>query len=426
MNSRYNYENRPTNAQMHTQYNLQYGLNHVTGTIKSGWNSLTLLQKIVLIGIFALGIYFIIKLIQQQRQWASIKASQTEPLFLSNLEWDSSGKKIYIGNKALPVIPSTKLPEGASGFASGNPSYTYNFWIFMNENNPFVPGADGATGKANISDKAYNKKMNNLFYRSTQKYKKSQDTIMTPSVWFGGQTNNALYVKLTVAGKDGNILETIEIDDIAVNEWVNVTVTVSDNVCNVFINSKLERSTLLKGVAKAPSKTSDLHIGGIGDGFPGEMAYLQYYSKVLTPQQIEEYYQYYLRKITDFMNNFNHWALDGNLVPAVPTDVKCLPDGDDGFLSGLENVAKNAYNSARSGLADAENDASSDMTSAKADVSSVGNNDDGKGSGSNANGHTALGGLQADYSSLEGKANSVKQSAVKTIDNWENKASSLF
>ena len=379
MNSQYNYNNRPTNAQMKSQYNLQYGLNHIHGTLKSGWNSLTLLQKFVLLGIIALVIYFVIKLIQQQREWVAIKESQTEPLFLSDLEWDTGGKKIFIGNKSL-VVPATKLPESASGFVGGNAAYTYNFWVFMNGNNPFVPGADGATGAANISDPNYDQKSNIMFFRGNKNY-----SGMNPVVGFGGNTNDKLLISIALLN---NKLGEIDIENIPINEWVNITITVYDNVCNVFINGELERSTVLEHNAKAPSKAANLYIGAaVGKGFPGEMAYLQYYTKVLTPQQIQEYYNYYLKKINDFMNNFNQWALSGNLVPAVPTNLTCLPDVDSkdssasgsngdsigGMISGLESDFSSALTRSRNTVNDEvntiKNDVTSDYDEAKASVS---------------------------------------------------------
>lgn len=423
MDSRYNYENRPTNAQMKTQYNIQYSLNHAYATIKAAWNSLSFLQKIVLIGIIAFIIYFIVKLIKQQRKWASIRRSQTEPLFLSDLKWDSSGKKIYIGNKPLDVIPGSKLPKSSTN------SYTYSFWIFMNGHNPFYPGADGAKGPANISDKSYNGIMNNLFYRGSGEYQPDGSSPQTPGVWFGGASNDQLQISLTTIM--GNTQKVI-IDDVAVNEWINVTLTVNDRVVNIFINGKLERSVLLNSAAKVPGTGFGLYVGRVAKGFPGEMAYLQYYNSALESRKIQEIYAYYKRKIDEFMANVNYWLINNKVVPAVPTNLECIPvdDGNDddnsddtttsfmGKFNALKSKMKTEINSGGSEGSSMLKEYKSELNKFKTGIDANGN-----GSGSNGVGNEVMGkmkGVQGNVSNMKAKFGNIENSASKKMDQWEN------
>ena len=412
MNSSYNYENRPTNAQMKTQYNIQYGLNHTAATIKAAWNSLTLLQKIVLVGIFALAIYFIIKLIKQQRKWAAIASSQTEPVFLKDLEWDSAAKKVYIGNKPLDVIPGSKLVAGP------NNEYTYSFWIFMNSHNPFVPGADGAKGAANISERAYANKVNNLFFRGAGEYKAGIDNDLSPGVWFGGQSNDQLLLEFRLVNGENEI---ITVDDVAVNEWVNVTFTVAGKVVNIYINGKLERSVMLSMAAKQPGKGFGLYVGHVDKGFPGEMAYLQYYASALESRKIEDIYAYYKRKLDEFMENVNYWIINGKVVPAVPTNLECIPvddsesgsgsgngtDGGEGGIGGL-------FASMKAEVSGAMKTGESDVKGFKTDLTADGNGT------SSGDGTSVFGDLKEDVSSMKSRMMSDKGSATKKLDGWES------
>lgn len=414
MDSKYNYENRPTNAQMKTQYNLQYSLNHATATIKAAWNSLSLLQKIVLVGIFALVIYFIIKLIKQQRKWAAIASSQTEPLFLKDLEWDSSAKKIYIGNKPLDVIPGNKLVAGP------NNEYTYSFWIFMNSHNPFVPGAEGAKGAANISNRAYAGKFNNLFFRGAGEYKPGVDIVPTPGVWFGGKSNDKLLLEFRlVNGKN----EVITVDDVAINEWVNVTFTVAEKVVNIFINGKLERSVILSAAARHPGKGFGLYVGHVGEGFPGEMAYLQYYASALGSRRIEDIYEYYKRKLDEFMENVNYWIINGKVVPAVPTNLECIPVDGSGDGSGGGSGSGNGSGSGmgslfanmRAKVEGVVKEGESKAKGFKTDLTA-----DGNGTSSSDAGTGVFGDLKGDVSSMESRMKGDKNSATKKMDGWES------
>ena len=403
MDSKYNYDNKPTNAQMAMQYKLQYGFNHFTSTLQRAWDSLSLIQKIVLVGIMALIIYFIIKLIIQQRKWASIKEGQTEPLFLSDLEWDSGGKKIYVGAKnPQPVVEGNRLPAGPN-----TSEYTYSFWLFMNSYNPFVPGADGAKAKGNITDREYSGEISNIFYRGNKDYDKKEDATQVPGVWFGGQNNSKLYVVVML---ESGVLELITFDDFPINQWVNVTVVVSDRVVNVFFDGKLENTTLLKMKSKAVGSSYGLYIGRVGDGFPGEMAYLQYYNKALTTGKIEEIYEYYKRKIDDFMNNFNQWRTGGNLVPATPVDPICIPDDGSGSGSGSGSDGSGGFMSMWNKI---KNDGSSMISDAKNEAAKLKSGAGGAGGVSGAGGK-----LKSDESNILNKAHSAENSAEAKLKSW--------
>ena len=322
MDSKYNYENMPTVSQMKTQFDLQYLFNHFTATLKQGWNSLSLLQKLVLVGIIVIIIYYIVKLIMQQRRWANIKSNQTEPIFLSNLEWDTGGKKIFIGNEninntLIKPISSKVLPQNIKNI------YTYSFWLFINGDNPFYPGADNSkNGPANLNEPQYMIGINNIFYRGS-KFINGKPLNQNPGVWIGPNANK-LYIRFsTVNGPNGG--EAIEIDGIDINKWINISIVVENNVTNIYLNGKLERSLIFKN-SLVDTSNYKLFIGSISSGFPGELAYLQYYNSALSSSRIENIYEYYLKKINAFMNNVNSWKLTHKLAPAIPSNLNCNPD----------------------------------------------------------------------------------------------------
>lgn len=406
MDSRYNYENRPTNAQMKTQWNIQYAVNHMFATIEYAWNSLTFIQKIVLVGIIAFIIYFIIKLIKQQMRWRSIGNKQTEPVFLDDLRWDSGEKKVYIGNVPYPVIPAHVVP------ASG--SYTYSFWLFMNGQNPFVPGVENAVGTANIRNRKYAGQVNNIFYRGGKWVSKQ-----SPGVWFGGQTNDKLYIQINLLGKDE--IEMIVIDDIPINEWLNVTFTVSGKTVNVYFNGQLERSVLLASDAMPPTKGSNLYIGNIDNGFPGEMAYFQYYNSVLSTSRIENIYDYYKRKIDEFMQNVNYWHTTNKTVPAVPMDLKCIPEDDtDDGTQNVDNM--DSWSAMLKGeMSNVKGDIRSETKKFKTDASASGN-----GSASSGTGTSVMGDLKGDVANMKKQMSGNKSEGVKKLDSWEDKFKSYL
>ena len=368
-------------------------------------------------------IYFIVKIIIQQRKWASIKNSQTEPLFLSDLEWDSSGKIIYVGYKNPLTLPSStshiKLPP-----YKPQEGYTYSFWLFMNGNNPFYPGAKDAKGAANISDNAFAGKINNIFYRGSGEYKLGK-TKMCPSVLFGGNEGNTFFLAFTYGTKQGTLIEQIAIDDFKVNEWVNVTVTVLGRVINIFYNGQLERSVQLVNTPDTPGNGYNIYVGSVDDGFPGEMAYLQYYRGVLQTGRIEDIYQYYKKKIDAFMTNVNYWVLNGKVVPSVPTDLHCIPVTGDGDGDGDGDGTGGSSGSGGGFMASLEGKFDDFKSKATAEASKLDSKV--KGSASNGSGSGIFGDLQGDYSNMksdisshtdskssDGKAND----AVTKLEQW--------
>lgn len=241
--------------------------------ISFGSGGFTRSQKVLFVALIILAIFMIVLLIKQHRKQAAFLKSQNEPVFLP-----IKNDKPHNGSKEVE-IPNKKVSHQAS------PQFSYSFWCFIN------------TRKTHRIRKTWaNYKYGDwkcILYKGgplTDGVSKDQ----APGFWLFPKINKLWVVVKTKNGPENG--EGIVYDDLPLDEWVNITLVVLDQSMDLYLNGKLERSIALKG--NVVINKSKLNICPNG-GFPGEIAYVQYYNTSLTPQKVYEIYEEY----KFFMNN---------------------------------------------------------------------------------------------------------------------------
>ena len=213
-----------------------------------GVNSTVML---VIIGILALGlivgIYFMYKKVSKH-------------LYSNNPMWISKpvdAFKLTDDMKEGYVVPATANPL----------NFSYSTWIY-------------------ISDWNYNfNKMKTIFSRST----KSGQT-HEPSLMLSSKVNTLHAVIRTTEG----VPESCEVRNIPLQKWVNICYVLNNRNVDIYINGRLERSCVLKGIPVINSNNDVYPLGAnqkaSSPGFYGQMSRFQYIAHALTPDEVVAIY----------------------------------------------------------------------------------------------------------------------------------------
>jgi hypothetical protein len=203
----------------------------------------------------------------------------------------------------LVIQSSRMLKELNGGY------FTYSFWLYIN-NNPLLN--NGATW-----DTYRNNEWKSVFYRgnSIENGGDLSSLIQFPGVWLTPVLNN-----IVIVFQNGSFVERLEINDIALNTWTNITIVVETKSVSIYINGLLDRTlnlyqniTLMNGYNlyvsndKLISKNKDQY------GFPGSLAELIYFNYALSPTDINNTYLYYKKIIDSYKYNKNNNNYDYNI-----------------------------------------------------------------------------------------------------------------
>lgn len=118
-----------------------------------------------------------------------------------------------------------------------------------------------------------------------------------PVVFLGNVENN-LTIGLACFGG----LHKCQINNVPIQKWVNLVISVYGRTLDVYLDGKLVKTCLLPGVAKV-NRNADVYVTPQG-GFDGWTAKLQYYPNSLNPQEVWDIYSKGYSNYT-FSNWFN-------------------------------------------------------------------------------------------------------------------------
>jgi hypothetical protein len=100
-----------------------------------------------------------------------------------------------------------------------------------------------------------------------------------PGLYIDPNTNNLLVIVNTY----NNPIETVEIDDIPINKWVNVIIRCQNTIIDVYINGIITQSMQLSGVPK--QNYGDVY-SSLNGGFSGYISNLWYFNSALSSSEI--------------------------------------------------------------------------------------------------------------------------------------------
>lgn len=137
-------------------------------------------------------------------------------------------------------------------------AFTYSLWIY-------------------IADWNYNfGKWKNIFL-------KGDDFQRAPGLWLYPKTNS-LHARINTHA-DYN--EGCDIRNIPLQKWVHIVYVLNNRTVDIYIDGKLERSCVLRGVPVLNKKPVSVADGG---GYYGNISKFQYFTRALNPSDVAEIY----------------------------------------------------------------------------------------------------------------------------------------
>jgi hypothetical protein len=216
-----------------------------------------LLILIVFVVLFHLGLYAL----------QYIYGSTRSP-YLVNGMVESNQEMIISSNpnisNSVPIMRSVNELTGIE--------YTWSLWFYIED--PFLNS--GNPYKRLFSKGTYS------LYDSLEHY---NVTFLnnSPGLYYDEENNHLLLV-INTYSENETIYETIEIDDIPIEKWVQTMITLKDKKVNVYINGIMTKEHILLNVPK-----QNYYDTTIGDkkGFGGYISNLRYYDYAVSEETIQ-------------------------------------------------------------------------------------------------------------------------------------------
>lgn len=167
-------------------------------------------------------------------------------------------------------IEATSLPGNY-----GSPNYTFSIWIFINSWNYQY-------GEEKI-----------VLFRG----KDEETAEQSPKVTLDSNTNNLKIETLTypssdnasIGGKVVGTKNTCSVSNIPIQKWVHILFTTNNNTLDTYLDGKLVKTCVMKGVPKM-SQTAPLFLTP-GGGFSGYTSRLRYFARTINPREAYEIYK---------------------------------------------------------------------------------------------------------------------------------------
>ena len=202
-------------------------------------------------------------------------------------------------------------------FPAPNGVFTYSFWIYVNGVSPH--------GKPNDDWGSYKYgEWKHIMHRGTPMKGSNTDPSIDPNIknnwnkpakacymidnvdvsmkqlpgFYLAPTLNKLYCQIRRTSKATDIeSEQMVIENLPLNKWVNITYVFNRTNMSLYMNGKLERTTMVF----LPINIEEFNHNRLyitqGGGFAGRLWNLQYFPTALEPTRIYRMYKYYLGKI---------------------------------------------------------------------------------------------------------------------------------
>lgn len=191
------------------------------------------------------------------------------------------------GKKGLTISNKSLDKEKNIGY------FSYSFWIYVNNQ----------AGEQNWNTYR-NSEWKSIFYRGSPINNKTDLTNITqyPGFWLTPKLNNLVIVfQQSVTSSP---IERIELSNIELNKWLNVTTVNEGRSVNIYLNGLLEKTVSLNQSPLDMSNSSlYLSYDSTPGGFPGNLAYLTYYNYPLDAADVNKIYLYYEPIINNYINN---------------------------------------------------------------------------------------------------------------------------
>jgi hypothetical protein len=315
MSSIQNGPSRSTMLSLQSHLTTLYG---ATAAMKRSLSNVPMSQRFLLLGLFIILLSVIIYVFVKYKKIKQENKYFTEPVFICNISgkcpFDNSygahnAKKVYEFRRNPNSLGTKYVPAKYFDPAS-NTAFTLSFWFYLNVLPEGTATFNGNSQIAHILHKG----------EPLEEATDILETRQSPGFWFSAGTNTITVLVSTIGG--GPIGEGIKLEDVPMNKWTNITAVINGQTMDLYIDGMLEiTKTFFKKIRPTNGKLFITNNGG----FPGQIAYVQYYNKPLTPTKVKESYEHYKKSITKYLDELedqqlripmqNQWILDDEFSP---------------------------------------------------------------------------------------------------------------
>lgn len=183
-----------------------------------------------------------------------------------------------------PKNPDVRVKTGGE--------YTISFWMY-------ISSWDYRAGLAKSVLQILDTKATNYSLLTTALYPNENRLMVRVHTEASGSgidyTLNSNYDNL-MNGKQGMTNDAIEspmcdIQDIDLQRWINITISINGRIMDVYYDGKLNRSCVLPDIPMAPESGVQVVATGKKGGFGGKISGIQFFAYPLTPDRIYAIYQ---------------------------------------------------------------------------------------------------------------------------------------
>lgn len=189
--------------------------------------------------------------------------------------------------KVLQVIDANTLPVGASTSSD----YTFSIWFYINDWNYRFGETKVIYGRVDTNNEP------------------------SPSVTLGASTNdlNVTVATYPTTGQSSKaILHSCSVQDIPIQRWTNLIVTLNNRAMDIYLDGKLVKTCLLPGVPKINPNANVLMCPN--GGFSGYISQFRYLARAVNPSQAYDIYKQGVGSGNPLGNLFNKYGVRVSIV----------------------------------------------------------------------------------------------------------------
>lgn len=247
----------------------------------SSFSFLASYSKFVIYLVVFLIVLYLVVLYRRRNQ----KRDRDEPMLLPNPEIIGKVKKPFAGSL---------LPMSSSGM-----EYSYSFWMYVNDWNYNYGKPKCVLFRSSQGVHEYSKASPSIWLYPKENKLMVRLSTMVPDQEYDSNTYPQYQIedRYTVVNPlkmDKKLFDTkfsCDVENIPLQKWVHVAVTLWNRTLDVYINGKLARSCVLPGVPLQPRSEMEKLFVGHGDTYNGYISRLKYYNRSISSQEVYDLYK---------------------------------------------------------------------------------------------------------------------------------------
>ena len=169
-----------------------------------------------------------------------------------------------------------KISNGAIPASAQGNEYNINFWMYISDYGPEVGHVKNVMNKGKQDDSMSNPGIYLLPYDNVLRFQVGLETTSLDACRQDSRSTDP---------KD--YIDVCDVENIPLQRWLNINMSLTNNVIEVFINGKLHKSCTLRGFPR--QNRDNLHLCDEG-GVNGFIANLKYSNRALPVSKIEKVY----------------------------------------------------------------------------------------------------------------------------------------